>query len=80
MTQGPTLADATGTRRLQKLQERSKHIDDQIAELTDKKGLIEHEIRELRKELYPTEERQYCDPCERTEPECGECRGPPILK
>lgn len=76
MTQGPTLADTTGTRRLRKLQERSKHIDDQIAELKDKKGLIEHEIQQLRKSAV-SEERKYCDPCDRTEPECGECSGPP---
>jgi len=51
MKQGPTLADTTGSRRLRKLQERSKHIDDQIAELTDKKEIIEHEIRQLQQEL-----------------------------
>ena len=56
MTQGPTLADTTGTRRLRKLQERSKHIDDQIAELTDKKGLIEHEFQQIRRELESTRE------------------------
>jgi len=50
MSQGPTLADTTGTRRLRKLQERSKHIDDQIAELTDKKEIIEHEIQQIRRE------------------------------
>ena len=50
MTQGPTLADATGTRRLRK---RSRHIDDQIAELTDKKAPIEHEIKEISAMLQP---------------------------
>jgi len=56
MTQGPTLADTTGTRRLRKLQERSKHIDDQIAELTDKKEIIEHEIQQIRKEILQVKE------------------------
>ena len=45
-----TTADHHGTKRLHKLQERSKHIDEQIAELTDKKGLIEHEIKQLQQE------------------------------
>jgi hypothetical protein len=63
-----TTADHHGTKRLHKLQERSKHIDEQIAELTDKKGLIEHEIQQLTNPAY-------CNPCERTEPECGDCQG-----
>jgi hypothetical protein len=46
--QGPTLADATGTRRIRKLKERAGHIDEQIAELQDKKGIIVHEIQQLK--------------------------------
>lgn len=49
--QGPTLADCKGSQRIRKLQERSRHIDEQIAELQDKKELIEHEIKQIRKEL-----------------------------
>jgi hypothetical protein len=56
MTQGPTLADTTGTRRLRKLQERSKHIDEQMRELADKKEIIEHEIRQIRKEILQVKE------------------------
>jgi len=45
------IADAKGSYRIRKLQERSKHIDDQIAELTDKKECIDHEIQQLKGEL-----------------------------
>ena len=47
MQPGPTLSDTKGSQRIKKLQERSKHIDEQMAELRDKKELIEHEIRVL---------------------------------
>ena len=46
-TPGPTTADATGARRLAMLQQRIPIIDAQIKELQDRKGIIEHEIREL---------------------------------
>ena len=46
--QGPTLADARGSQRIRKLEERAGHIDEQIAELQDKKSIIEHEIQQLR--------------------------------
>ena len=49
--QGPTLADKRGSERLRWLRERSRHIDNQIAELQDKKEIIEHEIQQIRKEL-----------------------------
>lgn len=45
--QGPTLSDAKGERRIRKLYERAGHIDAQVEELQDKKGIIEHEISEL---------------------------------
>ena len=47
MHQGPTLSDAKGERRIRKLHERANHIDAQVEELQDKKGIIEHEISEL---------------------------------
>ena len=50
-SQGPTLADKRGSERLHWLRERSRHIDNQIAELQDKKEIIEHEIQQIRKEL-----------------------------
>jgi len=56
VNQGPTLSDCKGYQRIRKLQERSKHIDDQIAELTDKKEIIEHEIQQIRRELESTRE------------------------
>ena len=46
-TSGPTTADATGARRLRMLRDRCQVIDEQIAELQDRKGIIEYEIREL---------------------------------
>jgi len=46
--QDPTLAGCKGERRLRKLKERVAHIDEQIAELQDKKGIMEHEIRQLK--------------------------------
>jgi hypothetical protein len=45
--QGPTLADARGPQRIRKLEDRARHIDEQIAELQDKKSIIEHEIQQL---------------------------------
>ena len=42
------IGDATGKRRIRKLQERIKHIDEQIAELQDKKEIMLSEIRELK--------------------------------
>ena len=78
--QGATLSDSKGAQRIRKLQERSRHIDDQIAELQDKKEIIEYEIRQIRKEMQPVVTRNYCDPCERTEPECGECQGRECLR
>ena len=35
--------------RLRKLEERKKHIDEQIQELEDKRYVIDEEIKELRK-------------------------------
>ena len=48
-TPGPTTADATGVRRLRMLRDRCQVIDEQVAELQDRKGIIEHEIGELKK-------------------------------
>ena len=45
---GPTTADATGARRLAMLQQRIPIIDAQIAEMQDRKGIIEHEIQTLK--------------------------------
>jgi len=45
---GPTLADATGERRLRKLKERSGVINEQIAELKSKRRLIWWEIVQIR--------------------------------
>jgi len=42
------IGDATGKRRIWNLQGRVKHIDEQIAELQDKKAIMQHEIRELK--------------------------------
>ena len=42
------IGDATGKRRIRKLQERIKHIDEQISELQDKKEIMQHEMRELK--------------------------------
>ncbi|MFA6364709.1 hypothetical protein [Methanoregula sp.] len=42
------IGDATGKRRIRKLQERITHIDEQIAELQDKKEIMISEIRELK--------------------------------
>ena len=47
------IGDATGKRRIRKLQERIKHIDEQIAELRDKKEIMISEIRELKKDGKP---------------------------
>ena len=44
---GPTTADAKGAKRLRMLQERCGIIDQQIAELQDRKDLMQHEIQEL---------------------------------
>ncbi len=45
---GFTMADIKSPqRRLLKLKERCSHIDQQIAELQDKKGLMEHEMRQI---------------------------------
>lgn len=43
LKQGPTLADTKGRRRIQKLDERCRHVDEQIAELKDKKRLMQCE-------------------------------------
>jgi hypothetical protein len=45
--QDPTMAGCKGERRLRKLRERVAHIDEQIAELQDKKGIMQGEIAEL---------------------------------
>lgn len=42
------IGDATGKRRIRKLQDRITHIDEQIAELQDKKEIMLSEIRELK--------------------------------
>ena len=42
------IGDAKGERRIRKLQERITHIDEQIAELQDKKEIMLSEIRELK--------------------------------
>ena len=42
------IGDAKGERRIWKLQGRVKHIDEQIAELQDKKEIMISEIRELK--------------------------------
>ena len=47
-THGLTTADATGARRLRMLRDRCRVIDEQVAELQDRKGIIEHEIGELK--------------------------------
>ena len=52
--QGATLSDSKGAQRIRKLQERSQHIDEQMRELADKKEIIEHEIRQIRKEMNVT--------------------------
>lgn len=44
---GVTLSDAQGGKRIRMLQDRVRHIDEQIAELEDKKGIMQNEIREL---------------------------------
>jgi len=77
MLQGVTLSDQQGANRIRKLQDRAKHIDDQIAELQDKREIIQHEIEQERKKLQPAQSRKYCDPCDKTHPECDECGGPP---
>lgn len=41
-------ADAKGPRRLRKLTERVAHINEQIAELEDKREIMQHEIRQLK--------------------------------
>ena len=41
---GATLADTRGQRRVRKLWKRSGHIDEQIAELQERKDIIENEI------------------------------------
>ena len=48
MQPGFTLADATGTRRIQKLEEGIANIDEQVTILMDKRYCMEHEIRKLR--------------------------------
>ena len=45
------IGDAKGERRIRKLRDRVKHIDEQIAELQDKKEIMISEIRELRKKV-----------------------------
>lgn len=45
---GPTTSDAKGARRLRMLRDRCQVIDEQVAELQDRKGIIEHEIGELK--------------------------------
>jgi len=47
------IGDATGKRRIWKLQGRVKHIDEQIAELQDKKEIMLSEIRKLKKDGEP---------------------------
>ena len=42
------IGDATGKRRIRKLRDRVKHIDEQIAELQYKKEIMLYEIRELK--------------------------------
>nr|WP_321349772.1 hypothetical protein [uncultured Methanoregula sp.] len=48
LTPGPTLADASGNRRVRKLEERIRHIDDQIAELTEKREIMQGELGQHR--------------------------------
>lgn len=48
---GPTLSDLKGVKRIRKLKERIAHVDEQIAELHDKKEIMQHEIREIEKGL-----------------------------
>jgi hypothetical protein len=45
---GPTLSDAKGAKRIRKLQERIQHIDDQIAELTEKREIMQGELGQHR--------------------------------
>ncbi|MEN6396668.1 MAG: hypothetical protein ABFC78_09320 [Methanoregula sp.] len=42
------IGDAKGERRIRKLRDRVTHIDEQIAELQDKKEIMLSEIRELK--------------------------------
>jgi hypothetical protein len=42
------IGDAKGERRIRKLRDRVKHIDEQIAELQDKKEIMLHEIKVMR--------------------------------
>jgi hypothetical protein len=44
---GVTLSDAKGGKRIRMLQDRVRHIDEQVAELQDKKSIMQHEILEL---------------------------------
>ena len=44
------IGDAKGERRIRKLQDRVKHIDEQIAELQDKKEIMLSEIQQLKGE------------------------------
>jgi len=44
------IGDATGKRRIRKLRDRVKHIDEQIAELQDKKEIMLSEIQQLKSE------------------------------
>lgn len=48
--QGPTLADSTGSRRIRKLQKRCQHINEQIAELKEKRKLMRCEAWQIRSE------------------------------
>jgi hypothetical protein len=48
--QGPTLADSTGPHRVRKLQDRCRHINEQIAELKEKRRLMQCEAWQIRAE------------------------------